>query len=751
MKLTRLKLGIVSLLFIFVLGVYGQNTNIAQGKRAYQSSNYAANAGQPSKAVDGNTSGNWANGSVTHTVGRQGENNPWWEVDLDKNYVITRVEIWNRTDCCQERLSDYNILVKYNVNGNGQPFLNSLHRFRRGESNPQSFSGQKTGRYVRIQKYGKGILSLAEVKVYGYPAGSGQSINVAIGKRAYQSSNYAANAGQPSKAVDGNTSGNWGDGSVTHTVGRQGENNPWWEVDLGDLYEVSAIEVYNRTDCCQERLDNYNILLKRNSNGSGVAFLPGNHQFRRGESNPQKYKGSGIARYVRIQKYGKGILSLAEVKIFGTRVSKTPNPPARPAKRQSELIHIPGTQQKYTYNQLKEELARGGITLVKTSRLKPNQATLVYANASKKDQSAEFGLLMTATKIGDNVTLNSAAVYGGCDANTKTGIGADCEAGVGSQNLTVEFPGGQTDFNVQGPSVNGCGEVSMDKLCANAGATLASTSYSVTDSRGNGVGIGVSTGVGAGLDGGYEDGIISGSIRLRFIAGGSISFSINERDARTKVIKAGKAGYVFAKRKIIGASDEIRRAYKRELPNIRSTTNKAVKIVGNAGQQTVQFFDASFKTVGKEMGKFFVGAGKTIAKGTTKAAKTVAKETKKAAVNVGNWVSVATKGKKPRKLYPGEGYLSVFNQAGYVAKITAVFYLNGKKYKNTENISLGFTKEFYFPKGATNITLTVKPIATTSKLKKKWRKQTFGTANGLKKCFKIWGTIFSPQMGGIGC
>ena len=51
--------------------------------------------------------------------------------------------------------------------------------------------------------------------------------NIAQLKPAKQSSVH--NGGAANRAVDGNTDGNWGAISVTHT---QGEDSPWWEVNL---------------------------------------------------------------------------------------------------------------------------------------------------------------------------------------------------------------------------------------------------------------------------------------------------------------------------------------------------------------------------------------------------------------------------------------------------------------------------------------------------------------------------------------
>src|SRR3954452_15332870 len=52
--------------------------------------------------------------------------------------------------------------------------------------------------------------------------------NYALGKPATQSS--TGWGGAASRAVDGNTDGNFFDNSVTHTLL---EANAWWEVDLG--------------------------------------------------------------------------------------------------------------------------------------------------------------------------------------------------------------------------------------------------------------------------------------------------------------------------------------------------------------------------------------------------------------------------------------------------------------------------------------------------------------------------------------
>jgi putative heme-binding domain-containing protein len=108
-----------------------------------------------------------------------------------------------------------------------------------------------TGRYVRIELPGKlRTLTLAEVEVFA------DGINVARRGKATQSS--TAHGGEARRGIDGNTSGSYGDGGQTHT--REGTNNPWWEVDLGQDQAIQSIVVWNRTDgALGSRLKNYTL------------------------------------------------------------------------------------------------------------------------------------------------------------------------------------------------------------------------------------------------------------------------------------------------------------------------------------------------------------------------------------------------------------------------------------------------------------------------------------------------------------
>ena len=82
-------------------------------------------------------------------------------------------------------------------------------------------------------------------------------LNLALLGTASQSS--TGSGGEASRANDGSTSGLWADGSISHTA--PGDLAPFWEVDLGDSYELQRVVLWNRTDCCPSRLQNFRVTI----------------------------------------------------------------------------------------------------------------------------------------------------------------------------------------------------------------------------------------------------------------------------------------------------------------------------------------------------------------------------------------------------------------------------------------------------------------------------------------------------------
>ena len=79
--------------------------------------------------------------------------------------------------------------------------------------------------------------------------------NLAYQKNTSQSSTDDR-LGASSNAVDGNSNTNWNEGSCSRTLK---EKQPWWRVDLGNVELVNEVYVVNRGDCCQNRLNPFEI------------------------------------------------------------------------------------------------------------------------------------------------------------------------------------------------------------------------------------------------------------------------------------------------------------------------------------------------------------------------------------------------------------------------------------------------------------------------------------------------------------
>ena len=153
-----------------------------------------------------------------------------------------------------------------------------------------------------------GAAKYDNVNLLASTAPTGAPVNLALNKPATQSSTYIYGDPTPNLAVDGNTDGIWLNHSVAST---NNEPQAWWQVDLGATAAVSSVEVWNRTDCCPERLSNFNVILL-DGNQATVASVnvtgPG--------GTPTIVAISGTARYVKVQLAGTNFLSLAEVKVW---------------------------------------------------------------------------------------------------------------------------------------------------------------------------------------------------------------------------------------------------------------------------------------------------------------------------------------------------------------------------------------------------------------------------------------------------
>ncbi|MGS2619707.1 galactose-binding domain-containing protein [Micromonospora sp. LZ34] len=290
-------------------------TNLALGKPSQLSSTQGA----AERANDGNIDGIWGHGSVAHSLQ---EVQPWWQVDLGISQDLGSVVIWNRVDCCPERLHDFYVLVSDTPFG-ASSLPNVLARGDVWRAKFDGVAGRATtipvgakGRYVRVQiaDPAPSYLIMAEVQVIPPEPG-----HLAAGQPAAQSS--TADGADAGRAVDGNTDGVLAAGSVSRTAD---EIQPWWQTDLGESAAIGKIEVWNRSDAETGQLADYYVLISDNPFASGrlsdVLAQPGVTAYRQTgiAGRPTTVDVRKGARYVRIQLAGQApaTLNLAEVRVL---------------------------------------------------------------------------------------------------------------------------------------------------------------------------------------------------------------------------------------------------------------------------------------------------------------------------------------------------------------------------------------------------------------------------------------------------
>jgi azurin len=85
---------------------FAHGTNVAPNGSAKQSS--TAHGGEAKRAIDGNTQADYAANGQTHT--NEGEDRPWWELDLKSGQPVSEIAVWNRTGF-EDRLDGFTLVV----------------------------------------------------------------------------------------------------------------------------------------------------------------------------------------------------------------------------------------------------------------------------------------------------------------------------------------------------------------------------------------------------------------------------------------------------------------------------------------------------------------------------------------------------------------------------------------------------------------------------------------------------------------
>lgn len=287
-------------------------SNIALNKTASASSQWDDGSFSASQGNNGSTINGWSpSGSDTL---------PWWQVDLASAYVITGVELVARQNIDQaETQRNFELRASNSANFASYTVLatQGSTRFPHAATWSPAINNANAFRYIRVAKTSSEYFFIAELRLFGNAGGTPTATptappvtNVALNKPASASSEYAADY-NASKAVDGMTSG-WsptGEDSV-----------PWWQVDLGNTYRITSIELVTRQELDQDTTRrNFEVRASNSADFStytvlgtqGSTTLPFAGVWTQPVTNTTRF------RYVRATKTIAEYFFIAELRVFG--------------------------------------------------------------------------------------------------------------------------------------------------------------------------------------------------------------------------------------------------------------------------------------------------------------------------------------------------------------------------------------------------------------------------------------------------
>ena len=233
--------------------------------------------------------------------------------------------------------------------------------------------------------------------------------NVAVGQSATQSSTYPDDCSGPaSKAVDGNTSGNTGDCSFSTT---NNEPQDWWQVDLGAPYPIQVIDLWNRTDCCGDRLSNFDLLVSTDGSNWTTYYYPD------AAPTTTSFVINRVVRYVKVQLRGQDYLTLAEVQVWG--------PPLPEIDLQGNGASIANGATTPTSANLTDfgKSAASGGTLTHTFTIQnAGLAALALSGSPRVTVNGDSAFSVSAQPASNSIAANSSTAFAVTFVPTTAGV-----------------------------------------------------------------------------------------------------------------------------------------------------------------------------------------------------------------------------------------------------------------------------------------------------------------------------------------
>lgn len=289
-------------------------TNVApSGTSSASSSGYGT---IPADGNDNNRNGNFAAGSVFHTLNETGPS--YWQVVLPGSRYLDHVRIFNRVDAVQGSVANFRLTAtKAGLEVFNQVFLASgatdNNNARAWGTSALRGVQADTIRIQRVSNTSPAVdfLTFAECEVWGTTAApAGQLTPVSI-------TGSAGGFGTSlNDAADGDINGNYSAAGTPLYHSAMAAVGQFWEMDLGTDVLVKSVLLFNRTDASGTSTIRVKVI-----NAAGTAVSSQDVNIAMGTATPFKF-GFEIepnigGRKVRIETLAAEFLMLAEVQAFG--------------------------------------------------------------------------------------------------------------------------------------------------------------------------------------------------------------------------------------------------------------------------------------------------------------------------------------------------------------------------------------------------------------------------------------------------
>mmetsp|Transcript_26815 Transcript_26815/g.29669 ORF Transcript_26815/g.29669 Transcript_26815/m.29669 type:complete len:736 (-) Transcript_26815:139-2346(-) len=235
-------------------------------------------------------------------------------IQLDTTSVINQINVFNRIDCCSERINNAYVEVM-DFDGRVVAWKEGdsvVNRFTITADNNQAMIPidlpNVVGQFVRIS-LDHGTLHVREVEVFGHQSTTDMP-NLALDKKTFQSWTEDEELWYKHVSLYGN------DNKLdSYTHSKMQPNGNWYFIDLGAEVRVRQVKIYGRLDCCRELLDGLKVQLisgiTRETTGVHIIKLTENS----GIEFDLNFEGS-LTQFVKIISPHED-MQLSQVKVFG--------------------------------------------------------------------------------------------------------------------------------------------------------------------------------------------------------------------------------------------------------------------------------------------------------------------------------------------------------------------------------------------------------------------------------------------------